>query len=356
MAVVLSCLLPGTEALAQASLNQAIALYNKNDFASCSSLLSKDINGSLRNNVGAHYYLASALIRLGQNNAAAEHYLTTSKLAPGTVYDTYSKKALQSILARASNLPEAIKQQINSQSTQGPAQAQAQAQATKSSGSNSSFSEINDPTLGTATLKDVDSSFITVLRRNADTDPTLIQICRALKLVPKQIVDDLKGGGITVLVTPTVLEAIPDSAMEKPRGYDHGGGYSNAGAMFSHPRIVIGERVSYLSSVPQLNTTVASAMLHEMGHAYDQVRGELSQSGKFKKCYHEDFAHITNTTRTKHSYYTQEDGAGASELFAQLFSFCIYKSQVSADQDAADLQATFPLCTKYMSDLIRSNR
>lgn len=353
---MLTLFLPGTEALAQASLNQAIALYNKNDFASCSSLLSKDINGTLRNNVGAHYYLASALLRLGQNNAAAEHYLATSRLAPGTVYDTYSKKALQSIMARASNLPEAIKQQITRQSSSGQAQTASSTGTNTSRSSNTGFNETSDPTLAAATLKDVDSTFITVLRRNADTDPTLIQICRALKLVPKQIVDDLKGGGITVLVTPTVLEAMPDSAMEKPRGYNHGGGYTNAGALFSHPRIVIGERVSYLSSVPQLNTTVASAMLHEMGHAYDHVQGGLSHKGKFKDCYKQDFAHITNTQRTKHSYYTQEGDAGASELFAQLFSYCIYKSQVSADQDAADLQVTFPLCTKYMSDLIRSNR
>ncbi|MBP9808885.1 hypothetical protein KBF38_11345 [bacterium] len=355
---MLTFFLPGTEALAQASLNQAIALYNKNDFASCSSLLSKDINGSLRNNASAHYYLASAYLRLGQNNAAVEHYLATSRLAPGTVYDTYSKKALQSIMARAGNVPEAIKDQIKRQSSQGQAQTAASTGSNTESNSSSSgrVSEIDDPTLASATLKDVDSSFITVLRHTADTDRALIQVCRALKLVPKQIVDDLKGGGITVLVTPTVLEAKPGSAMEKPRGYNNGGGYTNAGALFSHPRIVIGERVSYLSGVAQPNNSVASAMLHEMGHAYDHVRGGLSHKGKFKDCYQQDFGHITNTQRTKHSYYTQEGDAGASELFAQLFSYDIYKSQVRNDQEAADLQATFPLCTKYMSDLIRSNR
>jgi hypothetical protein len=355
-ALVLTFFLPGTEALAQASLNQAIALYNKNDFASCSSLLSKDINGSLRNNASAHYYLASACLRLGQNNAAAEHYLATSKLAPGTVYDTYSRKAMQSIMARASNVPEAIKQQFNRQSSPGQAQTALTTSTNTSKSSNTGFSETTDPTLATATLKDVDSTFITVLRRNADTDPTLIQVCRALKLVPKQIVEDLKSAGITVLVTPTVLEAMPGKAMERPRGYIHGGGYTNAGALFSHPRIVIGERVSYLSGVPELNDRVSSAMLHEMGHAYDHVAGGISHKGKFKACYDEDFAHITNTQRTKHSYYTQEGDAGASELFAQLFSFDIYKSQVTSDERAADLQATFPRCTKYMSDLIKRNR
>lgn len=356
MAVALSIGLSGSGALAQESLKQAISLYNKNDFASCTSLLSKDINGSLRNNASAHYYLASACLRLGQNNAAAEHYLATSRLAPGTVYDEYSRKALQSIMARASNVPAAIKEQYQRQSSQGQAQAATSSGASSNSGSSAEFSEISDPTLQPASLKDVDATFITVQRRTADTDTTLIQVCRALKSVPKEIVEDLKGGGISVLVTPTVLEAMPGSAMEKPRGYDHGGGYTNAGALFHSPHIVIGERVSYLSSVPEPNRRVASSMLHEMGHAYDHVKGNLSQKGKFKECYQEDFSHITNTQRTKHSYYTQENGAGASELFAELFSYGIYKSQIRSEQGAADLQVTFPRCTKYIADLIRSNR
>ncbi len=258
-------------------------------------------------------------------------------------------------------MPASIKEQYKRLTSQGQADAQAGSSSSgtssgTSSGSNSGFSEASDPTLAAASLKDVDSSFITVQRHTADTDSTLIQVCRALKLVPKQIVEDLKGGGITVLVTPTVLEAMPGSAMEKPRGYDHGGGYSNAGALFSSPRIIIGERVSYLSGVAQPNTSVASAMLHEMGHAYDHVGGNLSSKGKFKECYRDDFAHITNTQRTKHSYYTQEGDAGASELFAQLFSYEIYKSQTRNDQHATDLQVTFPLCTKYIANLIKSNR
>ena len=97
-------------------------------------------------------------------------------------------------------------------------------------------------------------------------------------------------------------------------------------------------------------------LLHEMGHAYDSVKGHLSQSGEFDRCYKEDFSHITNTQRTRHSYYTQSDGAGASEIFAQLFSYAIYKSQVKADEDASDLQITFPRCTKHIKDLIKSNR
>ena len=350
---MITCLWSGTAALAQESLKQAIALYNKNDFATCSSVLSKDINGPLKNNYAAHYYLASALFRLGQNNAAAEHYLTTSRLAPGTVYDAYSKKVLASIMSRASNLPESLKAEYRRQTAQTKPQTQT---ASTSSNSNDDVDETNDPTLAPATLKDVDSSFITIARQGADTDRTVIQVCRALKLVPKQIVDDLKGGGIKVLVTPTVLEAMPGSAMEKPRGYNHGGGYTNAAAVFSHPNIIIGERVSYLSGVPEPNTRVASAMLHEMGHAYDHVQGGLSHRGKFKDCYDQDFAHITNTQRTKHGYYTQEDGAGASELFAQLFSYCLYSAQISSDRHGADLQATFPLCTKHMSELIKRNR
>ncbi len=358
IAMALYCGLSGTAALAQQSLKQAITLYNKNDFASCTALLLKDINGSLRNNASAHYYLATACLRLGQNKAAAEHYLATSRLAPGTVYDNYSKKALQSIMARASSVPAAIKEQYQRQSSQGHTSTISGAHSNSSSSSSSSagFSEVSDPTLQPASLKDVDASFITVQRRTADTDTTLIQVCRALKSVPKEIVEDLKGGGITVVVTPTVLEAMPGSAMEKPRGYDHGGGYTNAGALFHAPKIVIGERVSYLSSVPEPNTRVASGMLHEMGHAYDHVKGNLSQKGKFKECYQEDLSHITNTQRTRHSYYTQENGAGASELFAELFSYGIYKSQIRGEQGAADLQVTFPRCTKYIADLIRSNR
>ncbi len=353
MAAALSCV--GPPAMAQDSLRQAVALFNKGDFSACTTLLTRDINGSLKSNAAAHYYLGTALLRMNQNNGAAEHYLATSKLAPGTVYDDYSRKALKSIMARAGNMPNTLKEQYQALTNQGRT---GQTTASNSESTNSGYrqTEDNDQTLPAAALKDVDSTFITVGRRTADTDRTLVLVCRAVKLVPKNIVDELKAGGISVLVTPTVLEALPGSAMDRPRGYDHGGGYTNCGAMFRHPRIYIGERVSYLSSVPYPNRNIASSMLHEMGHAYDSVKGHLSQTGDFERLYKEDFSHITNTQRTRHSYYTQPDGAGASELFAQLFSYAIYKTQVRADEDASDLQVTFPLCTKYIKDLIKSNR
>jgi len=354
LAAALSCV-SASPAAEQDSLKQAVALFNKGDYAACTALLNRDINGSLKNNAAAHYYLGTALLRLNQNNAAAEHYLSTSKLAPGTVYDDYSRKALKSIMARAGNMPNSLKEQYQALTNPGRS---GQTAATNSQSTNSGYrqTEDDDQTLPTAALKDVDSTFISTGRHTADTDRTLVQVMRAIKLVPKNIVDELKAGGISVLVTPTILEAMPGSAMDKPRGYDHGGGYTNCGALFHSPRIFIGERVSYLSSVPYLNRNIASSMLHEMGHAYDSVKGHLSQSGEFDRCYKEDFSHITNTQRTRHSYYTQSDGAGASEIFAQLFSYAIYKSQVKADEDASDLQITFPRCTKYIKDLIKSNR
>ncbi|MBI5172208.1 MAG: hypothetical protein HY986_04935 [Candidatus Melainabacteria bacterium] len=354
LAAALPCV-SASPAAAQDSLKQAVAMFNKGDFSSCTALLNRDINGSLKSNATAHYYLGTALLRLNQNNAAAEHYLATSKLAPGTVYDDYSRKALKSIMGRAGNMPHSLKEQYQALTNQGST-SQTAASNSESTKSNYRQSEDDDQTLPTAALKDIDSTFISAGRRTADTDRALIQVCRAVKLVPKTIVDELKAGGISVLVTPTILEAMPGSAMEKPRGYDHGGGYTNCGAMFHHPRIYIGERVSYLSSVPYPNRNIASSMLHEMGHAYDSVKGHLSQTGEFERCYKEDFSHITNTQRTRHSYYTQSDGAGASELFAQLFSYAIYKTQVRADEDASDLQVTFPRCTKYIKDLIKSNR
>ena len=190
---------------------------------------------------------------------------------------------------------------------------------------------------------------VEIFRRTQYTDKTEQQVRAAISKVPKRVQESVKSAGITIFIVPDMLSAHPELNIEKPRGY-HGGGYDNCGGMFSSgpKKIYICERVSWRNSPLQENWHLPATSLHEMGHAYDHT-GSYSKAEEFVKAYEDDGKYLGSEQRRTWEYFLQENDAGRSEMFAELFVASISPSD---DKRAAGLSQAFPRCTKYVQGLL----
>jgi len=181
----------------------------------------------------------------------------------------------------------------------------------------------------------------------------LYQIDQALRKLPDSVKQTLQTGGLQIIVSPTLVDARPELAADRPTAYVHGGGYENCPGFFDGTgKIYIPEKVQYRSNVAQLNRRVLSTILHEMGHAFDHYQSGLSRRDPFAQCYTDDMGHLTMTQKTKHYYYTQAD-AGPAECFAEIFSYVMNPAEIKYDADAADLAQCFPRCLNQIKKITK---
>lgn len=339
----------GALAASDAALREAIASYNNGDYINCVSVLESQVTGPLSGDAYAHYYLANAMVKLNRNQEARVHYEVAASLAPRTTLARHAKTAITALNAAAIAVAP-VQDRIIARPTGTPrvtAAAAAEPIAV-------SPQPIESRPVQPFNPRDIDPSFIKVKRPTADTNQVLAQVVSSLKLPPQKIVEELKTFGITVMVTPGMLEADPELATERPRGYVHGGGYTNCPAMYrgASKTIMIAERVSWLSGLPQPNRDVEASMLHEMGHAFDHCRSNISSSASFTMAYKNDLGKLSNTQKNQFPYYTQEDGAGESELFAELFSYAADKNLLRHEHNNS-LAKSFPSSFSYIKRLVQ---
>jgi hypothetical protein len=190
---------------------------------------------------------------------------------------------------------------------------------------------------------------IEIFRKTNDTDKTLIKVKDALSQVPTGVQEALKRSGISVLIVPTILAARPELRNEKPRGY-HGGGYDNCAGLYyaSDKKVFISDRVSYRNSPYQENWYLIQTAMHEFGHAYDHT-ASYSTAESFVKAYEDDGKYLGNEQRNKFEYFLQENDAGRSEMFAELFQAILSPGN---DADAVKLSQAFPRCTAAVREAI----
>lgn len=190
---------------------------------------------------------------------------------------------------------------------------------------------------------------IEIFRKTNDTEKTLQKVKEALGQVPASVQEALKRSGISVLIVPTILAARPELINEKPRGY-HGGGYDNCAGLYysSDKKVFISERVSYRNSPYQENWYLIQTAMHEFGHAYDHT-ASYSKAESFVKAYEDDGKYLGNEQRNKFEYFLQENDAGRSEMFAELFQAIL---SPGSDADAVKLSQAFPRCTAAVREAI----
>ncbi len=88
--------------------------------------------------------------------------------------------------------------------------------------------------------------------------------------------------------------------------------------------------------------------MHEFGHAYDHT-ASYSKADSFVKAYEDDGKYLGNEQRNKFEYFLQENDAGRSEMFAELFQAIL---SPGSDEDAVKLSHAFPRCTAAVRDAI----
>lgn len=341
----------GALASTDLTLERAIAYFNQGDYRHCMIILEEACDKQLSRNATAHYYLANALVKMERRDQAFIEYEMAAALGKGTKLESLARMGADTLaVAKAKiNLGASMAAANPTTPTEKPS-----ASAPRKTVSNPANGNLAREAKSIIERNDKQGLPIACVRHTNDTDAVVLQVDEALKKVPTGLIHDLRVTGITVLITPSMLEADPSLATETPRGYVHGGGYTNCAAMFRPGKktIYISERVSWLSNLPQVNDQVSAAMLHEMGHAVDYMRSNISASMGFASTYKRDADKQSNTQRAKFQYYTQEGDAGACELFAQLFSLAIDPSLLNQPHNR-ELADSFPGSFLYIKSSLK---
>jgi tetratricopeptide (TPR) repeat protein len=217
---------------------------------------------------------------------------------------------------------------------------------------------------GTATIANAqsnisasDQALVKVFRHTAETDAIKAQVLAAVSHIPQNIKDNFASAGVTILIVPTVLDARPDLANQKPRGYDNGGGYDNCGGMYmpSEKTIYVAEKSGNQSQPFKFNGRAYETTLHESGHAfdhlnYDKTKSDISKTEEFIAIYKKESDSLSNSSRNNVTYFLQADGAGSAELCAELFvAICD-----PGAKDPHGVVRAFPRTFDYLKKVVQS--
>lgn len=176
------------------------------------------------------------------------------------------------------------------------------------------------------------------------------EVVEALSIVPPSLLDNLKDWGLKIKIVPSLIEDDSSLANQIPRGYTHGGGFDNCGGLFRGEikTIYIAENVASGNQPYKRNELVHHTVWHELGHALD-LSGGISTSQAFEEDYLKDKANLTNEQCRNNAYLVQEDQAGQSECFAELF--VVLATNPNTDR-GKELASMFPRSFKYVRALV----
>jgi tetratricopeptide (TPR) repeat protein len=186
------------------------------------------------------------------------------------------------------------------------------------------------------------------------SDPTYQKVERGLRTIPKDIRDALKEAGYTVMLTPTMLAAVPQWSGATPRGWSEDSNYDNVGGLFQSRQkwILLAEKVQSMKNGNeyQENTRLVSTVRHELGHAYDNYQGSYSSGDDFSDAYGNDVDRIPARDQTRFAYFLQPGNAGRSELFAEVFA-AVYTPDDEQNQGQIALMKAFPKVATLMKKI-----
>lgn len=73
----------------------------------------------------------------------------------------------------------------------------------------------------------LDKELVDFFRKSKDSDTAYSEVVAALQSLPGDLKSKMHGWGMKIVITPTILAALPELVNEKPHGYTHGGNYNN---------------------------------------------------------------------------------------------------------------------------------
>lgn len=173
----------------------------------------------------------------------------------------------------------------------------------------------------------------------------------AIARLPASVKTILNRGQIRILLTPTMIDYVPEGEYQEQSGYE-GGTLKSCPGLFSGTKIVLAERtvdegsneVNSVRSAESLEETLK----HEAGHAIDACLGDFSTSEEFKHAYRLDKARIPDNLARKVRYYLQNEEAGWAEACAQLLAIIMGSNRDGND----DMVAAFPETMKILKSKV----
>lgn len=166
---------------------------------------------------------------------------------------------------------------------------------------------------------------VPVTRLAGVSDEFVVAVGHVLPLISAQILQLIASSGVRVLLAPRLSLALPQWAAEQPRGWPAEQTWDHAEACYDPESryVVIGEFFHDPRAGNRLTPhyRLAGCVLHEMGHAFDDVCAPAqSDADEFRR------AHAVGRTRcgagapARLQYECSDGKDGAEELFAEAFA------------------------------------
>jgi hypothetical protein len=196
------------------------------------------------------------------------------------------------------------------------------------------------------------ADMVSIHKQGKDTQYVHTLVLEALKLLPTKLKAELAESGWKIKIVPSTLELYP--ATGGTQVYKEGGGPDNMSGWCDPvtKTVYICERRSLLNSPPMLNSNGLYITLHELGHAFDALKG-ISKTEEFRTAYVTEVTNLTNQQRKQFSYYVQIDGGG--ELVADFFSNII-KPGGSPHREVRAMPKALPHCYELVEKSLSDNR
>jgi hypothetical protein len=198
-----------------------------------------------------------------------------------------------------------------------------------------------------------DSKLISIFKRTHDTPFVYGEVLRAIGYLPADLKEILYGDGVKIVLTPSVLEALPDLATNAPRGYRYYSSYNYCGALYSpkNKTVYVAEQVPYRRDLVASQLQLTATLLHEVGHAIDYAKG-ASKAEAYLEAYKNDTGHISNSDRSRFDYFTIDNEGGAEEMFAELFAIALCPPK-ERGESSRGLEQAFPKTYQYVKNIAR---
>lgn len=280
------------------AFQNALALYNKQNYQGCVPMLESYIRANPTNKL-AYCYLANSYFALGRYDQA-------KKLAEYVIFNftmTPESTSCGELIAR-------IQAKTGSSRAEQP-QKQVKTLTSSAAAANLAFNM---------------DTFVYTVRGNqatGDVSPAFLKSVKSvMSTLPERVLARLQSSGCKLCVTPRMADKLPGFANQRPRGWDEDMSGKHVDGLFNGEVIICEHSISYKDDFAYVkNERYAGVLRHETGHAVDWYFGNLSETEELKHSYLLELARVDVDAREKDiAYYCQKSDAGRSECFAELFA------------------------------------
>jgi tetratricopeptide (TPR) repeat protein len=185
------------------------------------------------------------------------------------------------------------------------------------------------------------------IRKTNDTVSIVEDSTRALTDLPSEIRKAILASNTRIVIAPTILDDLPYLANSSPYGYPKGQTWAFVPGYYDGANITIPERIEDSKGNMAIHKESYFSTMHEIGHAYDTCKKNLSSSGQFKYCYALDCKTLNDGDKARSAYFLQPGEHGRRELFAALFELYVCRL-VGNKERLGRLSLRFPHCYDFV--------